>query len=132
MDKIFSNSSWKILESESSDVDIQKNIIDNKMSKTIKLKYLKPIYYDTLIKVNVEYCGEIIFQFNNLEYKLNCTETTDKILEIKNFNLKDADLNKEIKSQNTDTLILTVTTDTVINKLKFIQNIDFDNCNPCC
>lgn len=132
MNSIFKKDSWDV-ETEmisSKNFNTKELSNDNKYLTVKKLKYLKPIFFDEEVRIDIEMEGSIYFELNNIKHVINTDKLQDKCLLIKNGiftcdneeGVIDTNLNNELK--------LIVEENTLIKRFTIVQNMKIDNCNP--
>ena len=128
MDKVFNSNSWKIVQDSNNNSSL--NNLNSSFTENIKLKYINSIYFDSNVRIDVNFKGIIKIFVNDLEYIISNTEEKDKCILIENWNLK-CDSNKINIPENTDSsLELIINNNTKVNKFTITQNLDVNNCNP--
>jgi flavorubredoxin len=128
MNKVFNSKSWETVENSNNNSNL--NNLNSSFTENIKLKYLNSIYFDSNVRIDINFKGIIKIFFNEVEYIISNTEEKDKCILIDNWSLK-CDSNKINIPENTNSsLELLVNNDTKVNKFTITQNLDVNNCNP--
>ena len=132
MDSIFKKDSWDI-ETEmisSKKFNTKELSSDNKYLTVQKLKYLKPIFFDEEVRIDIEMEGSIYFELNNMKHIINTDKLENKCLLIKNSIFICDNEEGVIDTSSNNELKLIVEENTVIKRFTIVQNMKIDNCNP--
>jgi ABC-type lipoprotein export system ATPase subunit len=130
MENIFKSESWEV---ESAGKNANVNYISHLISnvnddEAIVLKYIKPIFLDGDVRIDVGYSGSFKIDLNNHVESFNSSNKTKVTLNIKDFCL-DCNGNK-VKLNNENNLKIILDKKSKIESLTIIQNLSIDGCNP--
>lgn len=128
MNKVFNSNSWETVQDSNNNSNL--NNLNSSFTENIKLKYLNSIYFDSNVRIDVNFKGILKIFVNEVEYIISNSEEQDKCILIENWNLK-CDSNKINIPENKDSsLELIINNNTKVNKFTITQNLDVNNCNP--
>ena len=132
MDSIFKKDSW-LIETEmisSKNFNTKDLINDTKYLAVTKLKYLKPVFFDEEVRIDIEMAGSVYFEINDKRHIINTNNLENKCLMIKNGIFTCDNEEGSIDISNSHTLKLIVKENTLIKRFTIVQNMKIDNCNP--
>lgn len=131
MENIFRNNSWKIESGELPEKKLeiansQKNFFINKT----KITYLNNIFFDEVVRIDIQLNGNLTVMLNDTPYKLLTENMKSQCLLINNWSIQcDNDI-INIPKNDTSSLILIIEPNTVIDKFTIVQDLTINNCNP--
>lgn len=132
MDSIFKKDSW-LIETEmisSKNFNTKDLINDTKYLAVTKLKYLKPVFFDEEVRIDIEMAGSVYFEINDKRHIINTNNLENKCLMIRNGIFTCDNEEGSIDISNSHTLKLVVEENTLIKRFTIVQNMKIDNCNP--
>ena len=137
MNNIFNNDSWIVesgpLFTKNLDIPTSKNgniETKNIVTGQTKLKYLKPIFFDNTVRIDIELVGDMVILMNDTGYKLSSNKLDNNCIMIKNWNLECSSDKLKIPESSENQLKLIVENSTLIKKFTIVQDLKIDNCNP--
>ena len=78
MDKVFNSNSWETVQDSNNNSSL--NNLNSSFTENIKLKYINSIYFDSNVRIDVNFKGIIKMFVNDLEYIISNTEEKDKYI----------------------------------------------------
>ena len=129
MERIFKSESWEV-ESAGSNVNLAEisHLISNVNENNIVLKYIKPLFLDGDVRIDIKYTGSFQINLNDHIEDFNSTTSSKVTLNIKNFCLDCNDKTVDLKNENNLKIILNK--ESKIESLTIIQNLSINGCNP--
>ena len=130
MENIFRNNSWKIESGELPEKKLEISNSKNFFINETKITYLNNIFFDEVIRIDVELDGNMTVMLNDTPYKLLTKNMTSECLIINNWSIQcDGDV-INIPKNATSTLKLIIEPNTVVDKFTIVQDLTINNCNP--
>jgi len=129
MENIFKTESWEV-ESAGKNANISElsNLVSNINDDDIILKYIKPLFLDTDVRIDIEYYGSFQINLNNHVEDFQSNTKTKVTLNVNNFCLDCKD--KKVKLSNENNLKIILNKSSKIESLTIIQNLSINGCNP--
>ena len=131
MENIFRNNSWKIDSGELPEKRLeipnsQKNFFINKT----KITYLNNIFFDEVVRIDIQLNGNLTVMLNDTPYKLLTENIESQCLLINNWSIQCNNDIINIPKNSNSTLKLLIEPNTVIDKFTIVQDLAVNNCNP--
>jgi len=132
MDSVFNEDSWKVEEGNlpSKKFDTKNLISNNLFESKTKLKYLKPIFFDEEVRIDLELDGNITLEINDKKHHISTSNLSNKCILVKNGIINCDNIKEGIKLDQSSLLKVVIESDTLIKKFTIVQNMKIDNCNP--
>ena len=129
MENIFNSESWQ-LESTGKNADLNQitNLVSNINDETIVLKYIKPLFLDESVRIDIQYNGSFQINVNNHTENFTSGNSSNVTLNINNFCLDCND--KKVKLDDNNSLKIILSKESKIESLTIIQNLSINGCNP--
>lgn len=132
MESIFNSKSWDIKYTSLDSKEL--NVTNKEESKlsidNINLKYVKPIFFDSAVRIDIELTGEMNIQINDYQHNLNSQKKNNHCIMIKNWSIECGDIKSNINQRDLHELKLSFNSNTEIKKFTITQNLKIDGCNP--
>lgn len=127
MNQVFNNSSWEVEDEKNgtNTFNFEKNL-----SEDLKLKYLNPIFFDNLVRIDLIVEGNLKIFLNDIEYEINSSNKSNKCLKINNWKIECGNDKITIPKSENQVLKVILNKNTKVNKFTIIQDLNINNCNP--
>lgn len=127
MNQVFNNSSWEVEDEKNgtNTFNFEKNL-----SEDLKLKYLNPIFFDNLVRIDLIVEGNLKIFLNDTEYEINSSNKSNKCLKINNWKIECGTDKITIPKSENQVLKVILNKNTKVNKFTIIQDLNINNCNP--
>lgn len=129
MENIFKSESWEVeSKGKNANLDQLSNLVSNINEDDIVLKYIKPLFFDTDVRIDIEYNGSFQINLNNHIESFDSLNKTKVTLSVENFCLECK--GKKVKLSNDNYLKIILNKSSKIESLTIIQNLSIHGCNP--
>lgn len=127
MNNIFKKNSWE--KEKINTVNNTNPVNTNVLSDdTITLKYIKPIFFDEIVRIDIEYIGNFQLNVNNHTEMFSSDNDTTVTVTIDNYCI-DCNNNK-FKLDKSDNLKVILNNKSNIKSFTVIQDLKINGCNP--
>ena len=127
MNNIFKKNSWE--KEKINTVNNTNPVNTNVLSDdTITLKYIKPIFFDEIVQIDIEYIGKFQLNVNNHTEMFSSENDTTVTVTIDNYCI-DCNNNK-FKLDKSDNLKVILNNKSNIKSFTVIQDLKINGCNP--
>lgn len=127
MNNIFKKNSWE--KEKINTVNNTNPVNTNVLSDdTITLKYIKPIFFDEIVRIDIEYIGNFQLNVNNHTEMFSSENDTTVTVTIDNYCI-DCNNNK-FKLDKSDNLKVILNNKSNIKLFTVIQDLKINGCNP--
>ena len=127
MKNIFKKNSWE--KEKINTVNNTNPVNTNVLSDdTITLKYIKPIFFDEIVRIDIEYIGNFQLNVNNHTEMFSSENDTTVTVTIDNYCI-DCNNNK-FKLDKSDNLKVILNNKSNIKSFTVIQDLKINGCNP--
>jgi len=127
MNNIFKKNSWE--KEKINTVNNTNPVNTNVLSDdTITLKYIKPIFFDEIVRIDIEYIGNFQLNVNNHTEMFSSENDTTVTVTIDNYCI-DCNNNK-FKLDKSDNLKVILNNKSNIKSFTVIQDLKINGCNP--
>ena len=125
---VFNNDSWEIEEGQ---ISVKNFIVTNTdpLSKNIKLRYKKKLYFDDFVQLNIKHSGTIILDLNGNQQNLK-SDMTEIIVNICDFKVDLGNKSFLIDNKTKSELKIIIENNTEIEKFTISKDLKIDGCNP--
>jgi hypothetical protein len=132
MDSIFKKDSWDIKKESipSKNFDVKGLVNENKYLSVTKFTYLKPIFFDEEVRIDIELNGSVYLELNDAKYNINTDFLEKKCLVVDNGIYSCDNQEGSINLDVSNTLKLVVNENTLVKRFTIVQNMKINNCNP--
>ena len=127
MNNIFKKNSWEKekIKSVNNTNPVNTNVLSD---DTITLKYIKPIFFDEIVQIDIEYIGNFQLNVNNHTEMFSSENDTTVTVTIDNYCI-DCNNNK-FKLDKSDNLKVILNNKSNIKSFTVIQDLKINGCNP--
>ena len=125
MENIFKNGSWEI---ESGSNNLNLNTISNLKDDSVTLKYIKPIFFDESVRIDIKFIGSFKIMVNEHTENFSSDSIINTTVNINNFCLNCNDNKVNLSNENNLKIILNK--NSKIESLTIIQDLSINGCNP--
>ena len=132
MNSIFKEDSWEVEKGmiPVKSFDVKQVVLEETFVLKTKLKYIKPIFFDETVRIDLQLRGKITLEINNKRLDI-VSETFDKKCVVIDNGLITFNGNENsIDIKNGNSFKIEVETDTRVNQFTIIQDLKIDGCNP--
>ena len=130
MDNVFSKESWEIKKISEKNFDTKELAQKDKYMSVTELRYLKPIFFDEEVRIDIQILGSLEVEINNKKHLINTSKLENKCILVKNGAFICDDDEDTVDLNIPNKLKLKVIENTQINRFTIVQNMKIDNCNP--
>tara|TARA_A100001015_G_C14493884_1_gene520343 strand:- start:162 stop:551 length:390 start_codon:yes stop_codon:yes gene_type:complete len=125
---IFDSDSWEIEEGQLLVKNFTVSNVDP-LTKNIKLRYKKNLYFDDLVQLNIKHNGTIILDLNGNQRILK-NDMSEIIVCICDFKVNLGNKNFLIDDKTKSELKIIIENDTEVEKFTISKDLKIDGCNP--
>jgi len=125
---IFNSDSWEIEEGQISVKNFTVKNVDP-LTKNLKLRYKKNLYFDELVQLNIKHNGTIILDLNGNQKNLK-SDMSEITVCICDFKVQLGDKNFLIDNKTKSELKIIIENGTEVEKFTISKDLKIDGCNP--
>ena len=125
---IFNSDSWEVEEGQISVKNFTVKNVDP-LTKNLKLRYKKNLYFDELVQLNIKHNGTIILDLNGNQKNLK-SDMSEITVCICDFKVQLGDKNFLIDNKTKSELKIIIENGTEVEKFTISKDLKIDGCNP--